>query len=77
MRALVVEDSLPIRTAIRDGLDSLLDEAARRELTLRETLAFLVEREVARKDERRVEMAVSASMAGLLGRSVGSGRNRR
>ena len=45
-------------TAIRDGLDSLLDEAARRELTLRETLAFLVEREVARKDERRIEMAI-------------------
>jgi DNA replication protein DnaC len=45
-------------TAIRDQLDSLLDEAARRELTLREALAFLVEREVARKDERRVEMAV-------------------
>src|ERR1700751_4288926 len=45
-------------TAIRDQLDSLLDEAAKRELTLREALAFLVEREVARKDERRVEMAV-------------------
>jgi len=44
-------------TAIRDQLDSLLDEAARRELSLREALAFLVEREVARKDERRVEMA--------------------
>lgn len=45
-------------TAIRDQLDSLLDEAGRRELTLREALAFLCEREVARKDERRVEMAV-------------------
>jgi DNA replication protein DnaC len=44
-------------TAIRDQLDSLLDEAARRELTLGEALAFLVEREIARKDERRVEMA--------------------
>ena len=44
-------------TAIRDQLDSLLDEAARRELTLREALAFLVEREIARKDEWRVEMA--------------------
>ena len=44
-------------TAIRDQLDSLLDEAARRELSLREALAFLVEREVARKDERRIEMA--------------------
>ena len=44
-------------TAIRDQLDSLLDEAAKRELTLREALGFLVEREVARKDERRIEMA--------------------
>jgi hypothetical protein len=43
-------------TAIRDQLDSLLDEAARREMTLREALAFLCEREVARKDERRIEM---------------------
>jgi DNA replication protein DnaC len=39
-------------TAIRDQLDNLLDEAARREMTLREALAFLVEREIA-----RVEMA--------------------
>jgi DNA replication protein DnaC len=45
-------------TAIRDQLDNLLDEAAKRELTLREALAFLVEREIARKDERRIEMAV-------------------
>ncbi len=45
-------------TAIRDQLDNLIDEAARRELTLREALAFLCEREVARKDERRIEMAV-------------------
>jgi DNA replication protein DnaC len=44
-------------TAIRDQLDSLLDEAAKRELSLREALVFLVEREVARKDERRIEMA--------------------
>jgi DNA replication protein DnaC len=44
-------------TAIRDQLDSLLDEAAKRELSLREALAFLVEREIARKDERRVTMA--------------------
>ncbi|WP_281193219.1 hypothetical protein [Magnetospirillum moscoviense] len=43
-------------TAIRDQLDSLLDEAARREMTLREALAFLCEREVARKDERRIKM---------------------
>ena len=31
-------------TAIRDQLDTLLDDAARRELTLRETLAFLCQR---------------------------------
>src|ERR671910_317994 len=44
-------------TAIRDQLDSLLDEAAKRELTLRETLTLFCEREIARKDERRIEMA--------------------
>jgi hypothetical protein len=44
-------------TAIRDQLDSLLDEAAKRALTLREAVAFLCEREVSRRDERRVEMA--------------------
>jgi DNA replication protein DnaC len=44
-------------TAIRDQLDSLLDEAARRELTLRELLGFLCEREIARRDERRITMA--------------------
>jgi hypothetical protein len=42
-------------TAIRDQLDTLLDEASRRELSLREALAFLCEREIARKDERRIE----------------------
>src|SRR5258708_37729368 len=45
-------------TAIRDQLDNLINEAARRELTLREALAFLCEREIARKDERRIAMAV-------------------
>ena len=44
-------------TAIRDQFDNLLDEAAEKKLTLREALAFLVEREVSRKDERRIEMA--------------------
>jgi hypothetical protein len=38
-------------TGIRDQLDSLLDEAAREDLTLREALAFLCSREVARKDD--------------------------
>jgi DNA replication protein DnaC len=44
-------------TAIRDQLDSLLDEAAKREMTLREAVAFLCEREVSRRNERRIEMA--------------------
>ena len=36
-------------TAIRDQLDSLLDEAAKREFSLREAVAFLCEREVGRR----------------------------
>jgi len=44
-------------TAIRDQLDMLLDEAARSKMTLREALAFLVSREVARRDERRISMS--------------------
>jgi DNA replication protein DnaC len=48
-------------TAIRDNLDSLLDEAARRDLTLREALTFLCEREIARKDERRIRMGLSVA----------------
>ena len=44
-------------TAIRDQLDSLLDEAAREELTLREAVGFLCEREIARREDRRIEMA--------------------
>jgi DNA replication protein DnaC len=46
-------------TAIRDQLDALLDEAARRQMSLRQTVVFLCEAEVARKDERRVHMAQS------------------
>ena len=45
-------------TAIRDQLDSLLDEAGRRELTIREALGFFCAREIARKDERRIEMGI-------------------
>jgi hypothetical protein len=44
--------------AIRDQLDSLLDEAARANLTARETLALMCGREIARKDHRRIEMAL-------------------
>jgi DNA replication protein DnaC len=46
-------------TAIRDQLESLLDEVSRQDLTLRESLALLCEREIARKDERRIEMGTS------------------
>lgn len=45
-------------TAIRDQLDSLLDEAGRGELSIRESLTLLCEREIARKDQRRIEMAM-------------------
>lgn len=46
-------------TALRDQLDCLLDEAARRELNLREALAFLCQAEIARKDQRRIAMGTS------------------
>ena len=45
-------------TAIRDQLDSLLDEAGRAQMTLREALLFLAEREVARRDTRRIQMGM-------------------
>ena len=41
-------------TAIRDRLDALLGEAARQDLNLRESLAFLCAAEIAHKDQRRV-----------------------
>ena len=43
-------------TALRDQLDSLIDEAGRRELTIREALTLFCEREVARRDQRRIDM---------------------
>jgi DNA replication protein DnaC len=43
---------------IRDRLDSLLDEASRSDLDMRQTLTLLLEREIARKDARRIEMAL-------------------
>lgn len=45
-------------TAMRDRLDSLLDEAARRDLTLPETLALLCEAEIAHREERRIQMGL-------------------
>lgn len=53
---LVQLDRLKL-TAIRDQLDTLLDEAARSKMTLREALSFLVTREIARRDERRISMS--------------------
>jgi len=48
-------------TAIRDRLDTLLDEAARQELNLREALAFLCQAEVEHKDQRRIAMGLSVA----------------
>jgi DNA replication protein DnaC len=45
-------------TAIRDQLDSLLDEAVRADLSARQLISFLCEREIARKDQRRIEMSM-------------------
>jgi DNA replication protein DnaC len=45
-------------TAIRDQLDGPIDEAARCELTIQEGLSLFCEREIARKDERRIEMSI-------------------
>ena len=48
-------------TAIRDQLDTLLDQAARQELNLREALTLLCTAEVGRKDERRIQMGLLIS----------------
>ena len=42
--------------AMRDRLDGLLDEAARGDLSLRETLALLCRAEVSHREERRIQM---------------------
>ena len=46
-------------TAMRDRLDVLLDEAARRELNLPEALGLLCAAEVAHREERRIQMGLS------------------
>lgn len=43
--------------AIRDRLDNLLDEAVRADLNFREALSMFCSVEVARRDERRIQMA--------------------
>ncbi|TXD37032.1 AAA family ATPase [Lujinxingia vulgaris] len=45
-------------TAVRDRLDSLIDEGATKEMTLREFLYFLCEQETAAKEERRISMGL-------------------
>jgi DNA replication protein DnaC len=44
--------------AMGDRLDGLLDEAARRDLSLREALALLCEAEVAHREQRRIQMGL-------------------
>lgn len=46
-------------SAIRDRLDALLEEAARRDLDLRQTLTHLCTAEVEHRDQRRVAMGTS------------------
>lgn len=45
--------------AIRERLDALLEEASRRQLNLREALAWLCAAEVASKEQRRLSMAMT------------------
>jgi DNA replication protein DnaC len=45
--------------AIREQLDGLLEEAARRQLNLREALAWLCAAEVSSKEQRRLSMALT------------------
>jgi len=62
--AAAVEDRLEAMlarlklAAVRERLDSLLDEAGRRELSLREGLILLCEAEVAHREERRMRMGM-------------------
>ncbi len=51
--------------AMRDQLDSLIDEAGRRELTIREALTMFCEREVARRDQRRIDMDMGSPASPL------------
>jgi DNA replication protein DnaC len=45
-------------SAVRERLDNLLDEAGRRELSLRESLILLCEAEVVHREERRMRMGM-------------------
>lgn len=45
-------------TTIRERLDSLIDEAGQKQMTLREFLAYLCEQEIRAKEERRITMGM-------------------
>jgi DNA replication protein DnaC len=44
--------------SMRDRLDSLLDEAGRRDLSIRDALDLLCEAEVRHREERRIQMGL-------------------
>lgn len=46
-------------TLVRDQLDSLLDEASRKQMNLREALLFLCEQEIRKKDSKRLQLGIS------------------
>lgn len=56
-------------TAIRDQLDTLLDQAGRAEMNLREALAMMCTAEIARKDERRIQMGLRSRTSPTCARS--------
>jgi DNA replication protein DnaC len=45
-------------TTIRDRLDSLLDDASRQDMNLRETLFFLIKQEIACKESQRIHVGI-------------------
>jgi hypothetical protein len=53
-------------TAIRERLDTLLDEAARAQMTLRETLAYLCQAEIAHKvfSDNYLDRSMTTILAG-------------
>lgn len=55
---LLTRLKLPV---IRDKLDYFLDEAARKEMNLREAVTFLCEQEIQNKDHKRVQMGIKLS----------------
>jgi DNA replication protein DnaC len=48
-------------TTTRDRLDSLIDEASQKKMTLREFLLFICDQEVQAKEERRISMGLKIS----------------